>query len=167
MGRRTLTTKQMENFNTNNSAKGIAYEKEVKKDLIERGYTDITEGIWPTKRDNNHPTRFYSKGVYFASVDFCALNPSGEYEYIEAKGGVTGRRNNQKKLNSGATRSDTVKKALFNGAIRKKILPQGRYVIYFSEEPRPNSPTDVMIDQALEWGWVDEVRYLPFYETIN
>ena len=157
----------MENFNADNTKKGIAYEKEVKKDLTERGYTDIIDAIWPTTKVPNHPTRLYYKGTHFASVDFYAVNPKGEHEYIEAKGGVTGRINNQNKYGSGACRNDSVKKALYNGAVRKDILPQSRYVIYFSQEPIPNSPTDVMINHALESGWVDEVRYLPFYETID
>ena len=157
----------MQNFIKNNSKKGAAYEKEVKHDLINRGYTDIIDGIHPKTKWDNHPTRFYSEGSHLASVDFCAVNPSGEYEYIEAKGGVTGRKNKAGKHNSGATRADSVKKALYNGVIRKDLKLQGRYVIYFSEEPFPNSTTDVMIDQALEKGWVDEVRYLPFYETID
>ena len=41
------------------------------------------------------------------------------------------------------------------------------YIIYFSQSPKKGSPTDVMIQAALEFGDLDEVRYLEFHETTN
>ena len=154
------------NFNTANTAKGSAYEKLVEEDLITRCYTEITHSIWPTSKET-HPTKIYSRGHRICSVDFYAKNPEGVIEYIEAKGGKTNRINNQGKCTSGAMRCDSVKKALWNGWEIKNSVPNSRYVIYFSQEPKPNSPTDVMIQDALEKNIVDEVRYLHFYETIN
>ena len=154
------------NFNTDNTSKGLAYEKLVEKDLITRCYTEITHSIWPTSK-KIHPTKIYSRGHRVCSVDFYAKNPEGVMEYIEAKGGKTNRINKQSKQTSGAMRCDSVKKALWNGWEIKNNVPNSRYIIYFSQQPKPNSPTDLMIQDALEANIVDEVRYLPFYETIN
>ena len=154
------------NFNTDNTAKGSAYEKLVEEDLIAKGYTDITPGVWPTF-SGKHPTKIYSRGHRVCSVDFYAKNSEGVIEYIEAKGGETNRINKQSKQTSGAMRCDSVKKALWNGGEIKKNIPTSRYVIYFSQKPTPNSPTDMMIQDALEANIMDEVRYLPFYEIIN
>ena len=154
------------NFNTNNTAKGLAYEKLVEKDLITRCYTEITHSIWPTSK-GIHPTKIYARGHRICSVDFYAKNSEGVIEYIEAKGGETNRINKQSKQTSGAMRCDSVKKALWNGWEIKNNVPNSRYIIYFSQQPKPNSPTDLMIQDALEANIVDEVRYLPFYETIN
>ena len=154
------------NFNTDNTSKGLAYEKLVEKDLITRCYTEITHSILPTSK-KLHPTKIYARGHRICSVDFYAKNSEGVIEYIEAKGGETNRINKQSKQTSGAMRCDSVKKALWNGWEIKNNVPNSRYIIYFSQQPTPNSPTDMMIQDALEANIVDEVRYLPFYETIN
>lgn len=156
----------MTDFNTDNSAKGSDYEKTVEADLLARGYTDITPGCHPALL-KPHPTKIESRGHRVCSVDFYAKNSEGLVEYIEAKGGYTGYVNSQNKETAGATRGDSVKKALWNGWLIKKQIPNSRYVIYFSQEPAPNTPQDIMIQDALEATLVDEVRYLPFYETIN
>ena len=154
------------NFNTANTAKGSAYEKLVEKDLITRCYTEITHSIWPTSKEP-HPTKIYARGRRVCSVDFYAKNSDGVVEYIEAKGGYTDKINNQGKIGAGAGRCDSVKKALWNGWEIKNNVPNSRYVIYFSQEPRLGSPADMMIQDALEKSIVDEVRYLPFYETTD
>ena len=46
-------------------------------------------------------------------------------------------------------------------------MPNSIYIIYFSQHPKPGSPSDLMIQAALEFRDLDEVRYLEFYETIN
>ena len=154
------------NFNTANTAKGAAYEKLVQDDLLTRGYTDIIPGIWPTSTQT-HPTKIYARGQRVCSVDFYAKNSEGTVEYIEAKGGCTNKKNKQLKVTAGAMRCDSVKKALWNGWEIKNNVPNSRYVIYFSQEPRLGSPADMMIQDALEKSIVDEVRYLPFYETTD
>ena len=153
-------------FNKNNARKGADYEKVVEKDLIERGYTDIIPGLWPTI-PGKHPTRIFFKDQLICSVDFTATNTEGITEYIEAKGGITGTVNNQRKQTAGAMRIDSVKKALWNGRLIKRIVPNSIYIIYFSQSPKKGSPTDVMIQAALEFGDLDEVRYLEFHETTN
>lgn len=153
-------------FNRNNSNLGAAYEKVVEKDLIERGYTNIIPDLWPTI-PGEHPTKILFNGQRICSVDFTATNTEGITEYIEVKGGITGRVNSQNKENSGAMRIDSVKKALWNGRVIKSIIPNSIYIIYFSQPPKPGSPADLNIQVALEFGDLDEVRYLEFYETTN
>ena len=145
-------------FQKPNTKLGKDYEKKVKKDLIKRGYTDIISDI---------STIIYFRGNRVCSVDFLATNTEGVTEYIEAKGGVTGRINSQNKQDSGARRTDNVKKALWNGRLVKRIIPNSIYIVYFSQFPKPGSPSDLMIQAALEFGDLDEVRYLEFYETTN
>ena len=102
------------NFNTENTAKGSAYEKLVEEDLLTRNYSDIMPALH-SKATQIHPTQIYSRGHRICSVDFYAKNPEGVIEYIEAKGGETDKKNNQKKVTAGARRCDNVKKALWNG----------------------------------------------------
>ena len=154
------------NFNQANAAKGAAYEKLVQDDLLESGYTDIVPGVWSSYK-GSHPTKIYARGRRVCSVDFYAKNSDGVVEYIEAKGGYTDKINNQGKIGAGAGRCDSVKKALWNGWEIKNNVPNSRYVIYFSQKPRLGSPADMMIQDALEKSIVDEVRYLPFYETTD
>jgi len=152
------------NFNIANTEKGSNYEKIVEADLLASGHTDITPSCGPAMV-KPHPTKIQSRGHRVCSVDFYAKNPEGIVEYIEAKGGYTGYVNNQNKETAGARRTEAVSRALWNGWLLKKHIPNSRYVVYFSQEPAPNSPTDIMIQDALEANLVDEVRYLPFYET--
>jgi hypothetical protein len=127
------------NFQAESKKSGDDFESLVLADLYKRGFVNI------------------KKNVYMANtgceVDFVA---QGErFEYIECKGGKEGE-----KKRPGAKRTDNVKKAIANGSIMKKIYDSMYYVVYFSDEPEPNSYSDEMIKIALKYKIIDEVRYL-------
>ena len=95
--------------------------------------------------------KFNSIGI---DVDFVATD-GVTIEYIEAKGGLSGD-----KKRPGAQRTDSVKKAIANGALLKSVNPDAYFVIYFSAEPTPGSSSDKMIQNAINAGYVDDVRYI-------
>ena len=130
-----------DDFNSGNSLKGREYEHLVYQDLINRGYTLI-----PISK------KIESIGC---SVDYIAAK-DGILEYGEAKGGKSS------KDNTGARRTDNVKKAIANGALLKAIYPNTKYVVYFSTTPIINSASDSMINTAITANIIDEVRYLNY-----
>ena len=75
--------------------------------------------------------------------------------YVECKGGKPG-----KGKRPGAQRTDSVKKAIANGALIKAVQADAKYVVYFSARPRSGSASDIMLDNALKHGMIDEVHYL-------
>ena len=89
------------------------------------------------------------------SFDYIAAK-DGILEYGEAKGGKS------LKNNTGAKRTDNVKKAIANGALLKASYPHSRYVVYFSTKPVRGSSSDFMINAALLANIIDEVRYLNY-----
>ena len=92
-------------------------------------------------------------------LDYFILTDEGA-ECGEAKGGRPGP-----KKRPGAERTDNVKKAIANGAILQHVLPDLKYVVYFSAPPKPDSSSDRMILHALNAGFIDEVRYLNPYTS--
>lgn len=92
-------------------------------------------------------------------VDF-VLTSADNIVYIEAKGG-----NDGDKKRPGAKRTDSVKKAIANGALIKSVIPNAYYKVYFSSKPIPNSSSDIMINVALKANIIDEVLYIenPLY----
>ena len=127
------------NFQSESKKSGDDFESLVLQDLYNRGFTTI------------------KKNVYMAhtgcEVDFVA---QGErFEYVECKGGKEGE-----KKRPGAKRTDNVKKAIANGSIMKKVYDSMYYVVYFSDTPEPGSYSDEMLNIALKYKIIDEVRYL-------
>ena len=59
-----------------------------------------------------------------------------------------------------AKRTDSVKKAIANGALLKAVKPDAYYVVYFSSKPKPGGSSDQMITTALNHKIIDEVRYI-------
>lgn len=94
------------------------------------------------------------KNVYIpeagVEVDFVA-----DGRFIEAKGG-----NDGDKKRPGAKRTDSVKKAIANGALIKAVNPDSHYTVYFSSRPKVGSSSDVMLRVALEHKIIDEIIYL-------
>jgi hypothetical protein len=127
------------NFQSESKKSGDAFEDIVLADLIARGFVDIEKNI-------------YMPGTG-CEVDYLAKG--SRYEYVECKGGLQGD-----KKRPGAKRTDNVKKAIANGAIMKTIYSYMYYVVYFSDTPEPGSYSDQMINQALKYKIIDEVRYL-------
>ena len=131
------------NFQSESKKSGDEFEELVYQDLVDRGFGPI---------DRN----YYLVGTG-CEVDFRAHHPI-RFEYVEAKGGNPGEGKRP-----GATRTDNVKKAVANGSLIKTIYDI-YYVVYFSAEPEPGSYSDIMINTALKYKIIDEVRYI---ETIE
>jgi hypothetical protein len=134
------------NFQSESKKSGDDFEALVLKDLQERGFIDI------------------EKNVYMPStgceVDFLAKGQ--RFEYVECKGGKEGD-----KKRPGAKRTDNVKKAIANGSIMKKVYESMYYVVYFSDTPEPGSYSDEMINIALKYKIIDEVRYLKASDNLD
>jgi hypothetical protein len=135
-------TKTLVNFQSESTASGDEFEKLVVKDLVSKGYNIISTN-----------KKIPEIGV---NVDVIA-EKNGVVEYIEDKGGKPG-----KGKRPGAERTDNVKKAICNGALLKAKHPNVCYVIYFSAKPKPGNSSEEMLNTAIEFGFVDEVRYLSY-----
>lgn len=127
------------NFQSESKKSGDKFEDLVLEDLYKRGFSVVDKNV-------------YMKGTG-CEVDFVAHGD--RYEYIECKGGLDGD-----KKRPGAKRTDNVKKAIANGSLIKKIYETVYYVVYFSDTPEPDSYSDQMINLALKYKIIDEVRYL-------
>lgn len=126
-------------FQSESKKSGDAFEDVVYLDLVSRGFVDIEKNV-------------YMMGTG-CEVDFVAKGI--RYEYIECKGG-----NHGDKKRPGAKRTDNVKKAVANGSIMKRVYETMYYVVYFSDTPEPGSYSDEMLNLALKYNIIDEVRYL-------
>lgn len=131
--------KHMTNFQAESKKSGDEFEELVYQDLVNRGFD-------PIERNYYFPTTG-------CEVDFRAHNNT-RFEYVESKGGddKPGKR-------PGAKRTDNVKKAIANGALIKTMYDI-YYVVYFSAKPETGSYSDEMINKALKYNIIDEVRYL-------
>lgn len=130
------------NFQAESTASGDEFERIVNEDLISKGYTILETNV-----------KIPDIGI---NVDYIA-EKDGVKEYGEDKGGKSGG-----KKRPGAQRTDNVKKAICNGALLKTKYPDVKYVIYFSAKPKEGNSSDEMIKTAIEFGYVDEVRYLSY-----
>ena len=112
----------------------------------------VEEHLKDSKKKILHKNfKFKSIGV---DVDF-VVSDGVVTEYIEVKGGIPGH-----KKRPGAQRTDSVKKAIANGALIKSFHPDLRFVIYFSAKPKPGSSSYLMLQNALDAGYVDDIQYL-------
>ncbi len=127
------------NFQSESKKSGDDFEAIVLADLKSRGFEEIEKNV-------------YMIGTG-CEVDFLARG--GRCEYVECKGGREGD-----KKRPGAKRTDNVKKAIANGSIMKKVYETMYYVVYFSDTPEPGSYSDEMLNLALKYKIIDEVRYL-------
>jgi hypothetical protein len=126
-------------FQAESKRSGDEFEDAVYKDLVNRGFSVI---------DRNYI--FNAAGC---EVDFRA-HSNIRFEYVEAKGGNSGEGKRP-----GAQRTDSVKKAIANGALIKTYNDL-YYVVYFSARPELGSYSDKMINIALKHKIIDEVRYI-------
>ena len=124
-------------FQSESKKSGDHFEELVYADLIIRGFTNIKKNV-------------YVDGAG-CEVDFFA----DDKEYVEAKGGFDG--DNKR---PGAKRTDSVKKAIANGALIKAVKPDAYYVVYFSSKPFEKSYSNEMINTALKHNIINEVRYI-------
>lgn len=133
-------------FQSESKKSGDEFENAVYKDLISRGFDPIEKN-------------YLFDGIG-CEVDFRAHSNSG-FEYVEAKGGNPGEGKRP-----GAQRTDNVKKAIANGALIKTSNTL-YYVVYFSAKPEPGSYSDQMINIALKYKIIDEVRYIEILNKNN
>ena len=128
------------NFQSQSKKTGMQFEN-----LVEEHLRDSRKAVL------HKNFKFDSIGI---DVDFVATDGLIT-EYIEVKGGLSGD-----KKRPGAQRTDSVKKAIANGALLKSINPDAYFVIYFSAKPKPGSSSDLMLQNAMNAGFVDDIRYL-------
>lgn len=88
-------------------------------------------------------------------VDMVCITDELELVFVECKGGKPG-----KGKRPGAQRTDSVKKAIANGALLKARHPDSIFMVVFSAKPKEGSASDKMIKLALNAGFVDAVEYL-------
>lgn len=129
----------MNNFQSESKESGDEFENLVYQDLINRGFGPIDKNYY-----------FPESGC---EIDFRAQSAL-KFEFVEAKGGRPGD-----KKRPGAQRTDNVKKAIANGSLIKTYNDL-YYVVYFSAKPDPGSSSEKMINLALKYKIIDEVRYL-------
>jgi hypothetical protein len=131
-------------FQAESKKSGGDFEDKVFGELTNLGFIDIQKNVF-----------IPGAGV---EIDFLA-----DGKYVEAKGGYDGD-----KKRPGAKRTDSVKKAIANGALLKAVNPDAHYTVYFSSKPREGGSSDQMINTALRANLIDEVIYLvesePKYE---
>jgi len=138
-------------FQAESKKSGDHFEEIVMSQLMEEDYTSLQKNVFISEA-----------GV---EVDFVLTYCQPEDNindviYIEAKGG-----NDGDKKRPGAKRTDSVKKAIANGALIKAVKPNAHYRVYFSSRPIPNSSSDIMIRVALKNKIINEVIYIenPLY----
>lgn len=123
-------------FQSESKKSGDDFEGLVLQDLNDLGFIDVEKNVF-----------IPGAGI---EIDFYANE-----QYVEAKGGYEGD-----KKRPGAKRTDSVKKAIANGALLKAVNPEAYYIVYFSSKPRPGGSSDQMISTALSSKIIDEVRYI-------
>jgi hypothetical protein len=82
-------------------------------------------------------------------IDREAISPSGQVVWFEYKGSVQG-------LRPGLIRTDTLKKAIANGALLQAVDDHPPYVILTSHLPASGSGL-AMLDSARRLGYFDDV----------
>ena len=120
---------------------GAAFETTVATLLQIEGWT-ITDTKW------RHPE-------FDVEIDIVANHPTtGQQWWIECKGSWEGNR-------PGLKRTDTLKKALFNGAMLALADDRKPYMIIASHPPADGTAGTKWLERA-KGIYVDEVRYLTF-----
>lgn len=92
------------------------------------------------------PLRLVEVGV---EIDAVATSPAGVAVWFEYKGSIQGTR-------PGLRRTDTLKKAIANGALLRGLASARPYVVITSHLPTAGSG-DAMLRTALELGYLDDV----------
>lgn len=122
------------------SRQGKAFEDTVELLLRVEGWT-INDRQW------RHPE-------VDVEVDIVATNPDGQQWWIECKGSWESPSRN------GLARTDTLKKAIFNGAMLLLVEDRAPYMIVTSHLPTGGAG-ETWIDRAVDM-YVDEIRVVGF-----
>lgn len=137
-------------FQSESKKSGDEFEDLVLKDLKDRGFSEINKNV------DMPGTGCEVDFVAYKTYRPCHYAPETSIiEYVESKGGKT-----EKGKRPGAQRTDNVKKAIANGALIKAKYPEVYFVVYFSAKPFTDSASAKMIDTALCYKIIDEVRYI-------
>jgi len=126
--------------------------------FIGKKFEDIVLYEWIYKK---YPSYLIDRDVYFKELgielDFVAKDNDGSISWVaEAKGGEGSKWNK----GGGARRTDNAKKAILNLAYIKQMFPQVKTFCFFTFEPRKGKSSDLMIENAKRWKWIDEVIYI-------
>lgn len=82
-------------------------------------------------------------------IDRQAVAPSGRAIWFEYKGSLQGHR-------PGLLRTDTMKKAIANGALLRSVADRPPFVVLTSHVPKVGSAR-AMLDAAIRLGYLDDV----------
>lgn len=123
------------------SRQGKAFEDTVELLLLVEGWT-INDRHW------RHPE-------VDVEIDIVATDPTGQTWWIECKGSWESTRN-------GLARTDTLKKAIFNGAMLRLCDDRERYMVVTSRLPSSGAG-QTWIHRAIDL-YVDEIRVVGFTE---
>ena len=88
-------------------------------------------------------------GAVGIEIDREAVSPSGRIVWFEYKGSVQGSR-------PGLLRTDTLKKAIANGALLKAMADRPPFVVLTSHVPEAGAGL-AMLETAIKLGYLDDV----------
>jgi hypothetical protein len=136
----------MSDFQSAASRQGRAFQETVGVLLRIEGWAIIAE-------DWRHPD-------LGAEIDYVAVHPeTGEEWWIECKGSWESER-------PGLERTDTTKKALWNGALLALAHERRPFMIIASHPPKDGSAGAVWLERALGI-YVNAIRYVTFREVLE
>jgi hypothetical protein len=124
----------MTSFQAYGTQQGRQFAEQCDGLLVSRGYTLQTNLVLP------------EVGV---EIDRVAIAPSGRTVWFEYKGSVQGAR-------PGLMRTDTLKKAIANGALLQRLVEHPPYVVLTSHLPNSGAGL-AMLETALELQYFDDV----------
>ena len=124
----------MTSFQAYGTQQGRQFAEQCDGLLVSRGYTLQTNLVLP------------EVGV---EIDRVAIAPSGRTVWFEYKGSVQGAR-------PGLMRTDTLKKAIANGALLQRLVERPPYIVLTSHLPNSGAGL-AMLETALELQYFDDV----------
>jgi hypothetical protein len=112
-----------------------------------RQFAQQCDFLLQSNRFTLHGRRLLSElGV---EIDQVATSPNGNELWFEYKGSFQGTR-------PGLMRTDTLKKAIANGALLRVLPDHPRYIVLTSHLPQRGSALS-MLEAALDLGYLDQV----------
>jgi glucan biosynthesis protein len=124
----------MTSFQAYGTQQGRQFAEQCDGLLVSRGYSLQTNLVLP------------EVGV---EIDRVAVAPSGRTVWFEYKGSVQGAR-------PGLMRTDTLKKAIANGALLQRLVERPPYIVLTSHLPNSGAGF-AMLETALELQYFDDV----------
>jgi hypothetical protein len=123
------------NFQSKSSKQGKQFEEQCVETLLEYGYKILKQRV-----------KISQIGV---EIDTVAISPKGSTIFFEFKGSYMGQR-------PGLMRTDTLKKAIANGALLKEYDCEASYVVIGSHLPKKGAGL-AMLKTAISCGYIYKV----------